>query len=89
VLNTSHNHHKESLFQNKPKFSRCKYQQNKILNKQRKMQQKGKCFKTQNPKIRAQKSKKFISCYKIMKNEGNSRFVSINKSNTKSTAIPQ
>jgi hypothetical protein len=31
------------------------------------MQQKSKCFKTQNPKIRAQKSKKFISCYKIMK----------------------
>lgn len=53
------------------------------------MQQKGKCFKTQNPKIRAQKSRNFISCYKIMKNESNSRFVSINKSNTKSTAIPQ
>ena len=53
------------------------------------MQQKGKCFKTQNPKIRAQESRNFISCYKIMKNESNSRFVSINKSNAKSTAIPQ
>jgi len=53
------------------------------------MQQKGKCFKTQNPKIRAQESRNFVSCYKIMKNESNSRYVSINKSNTKSTAIPQ
>ena len=37
------------MFQNKEKFSHYKYHQNKIINKQRKMQQKGKCFKTQSP----------------------------------------